>query len=71
MITKMRINEFMAQVAQVPFVRRGVLIIVLFYAFAGVWCMFFQDGVVQRAAEKSAEIQKLKIQLEGAVHGKK
>ena len=68
---KKRVIEFMAQVAQVPFVRRGIKIIVLFYAFAGVWFMFFQDGVVQRAGEKSAEIQKLKIQLEGAVHGKK
>lgn len=71
MIKKHEVVKFFGQVRQVPFVRRGIKIIVLFYAFAGVWFMFFQDGVIQRATEKSAEIQKLKIQLEGAASGEK
>lgn len=66
MIKKQEVIKLFGQVRQVPFVRRGIKIIVLFYAFAGVWFMFFQDGVVRRAADKNAEIEMLR-----GAHGKK
>jgi len=66
MSKKQELIEFIKQVPQIPFARRAVIILVLFYALVGVWFMFFQDGVVQRAAEKNAEIEMLR-----GAHGKK
>jgi len=67
MIKKQEVIGFLDQVMKVPFVRRGIKIMVLIYAFAGVWCVFFQDAVLERAANKKAEIEMLR----GPDHGKK